>query len=164
MLDGGQHPDLGCVPILKKESDQSALLRACVRCTRFFLGTDSAPHLMWRIFQEQRIGKYASCCANGIFSAPVALESYLEAFSIMGEMDRFPEFCERGRKHYGLSPNKGEIVLVRAEERSMGVRRREGPRRAPKRSIVADGWVMEGDKRSKPLVVHFQLRPDPLAK
>jgi hypothetical protein len=25
-------------------------------------------------------------------------------------------------------------------------------------------WVMEGGKGSRPLAVHFQLRPDPLAK
>jgi hypothetical protein len=25
-------------------------------------------------------------------------------------------------------------------------------------------WLMEGGKGSKPLVVHFQLRPDPLAR
>lgn len=39
---------------------------------RFFLGTDSAPH--------ERHAKEASCGCAGIFSAPIALPLYAEAF------------------------------------------------------------------------------------
>lgn len=39
---------------------------------RFFLGTDSAPH--------ERQTKEASCGCAGIFSAPIALPLYAEAF------------------------------------------------------------------------------------
>ena len=47
---------------------------------KFFLGTDSAPHLI--------SDKESACGCAGIFSAPVALESYATTFEEDGALDR----------------------------------------------------------------------------
>ena len=45
MLQGGLRPHAFCLPILKRERHREAVLGAAVGgSTRFFLGTDSAPH------------------------------------------------------------------------------------------------------------------------
>ena len=45
MLVGGIRPHHYCLPVLKRERDRSALLRAATSGNpKFFLGTDSAPH------------------------------------------------------------------------------------------------------------------------
>ena len=45
MLAGGIRPHFYCLPVLKTESDRQSLLAAATSgSTRYFLGTDSAPH------------------------------------------------------------------------------------------------------------------------
>jgi hypothetical protein len=45
LLQGGLRPHAFCLPILKRERHREAVLSAAVGgSTRFFLGTDSAPH------------------------------------------------------------------------------------------------------------------------
>jgi dihydroorotase len=45
LLQGGLQPHAFCLPILKRERHREAVLGAAVSGnTRFFLGTDSAPH------------------------------------------------------------------------------------------------------------------------
>src|SRR5690606_19731543 len=98
-----------CLPVLKRESDRAALLEAVAAGDpRFFLGTDSAPHA--------RGAKEAACGCAGIFSAPIALELYAEAFEQAGALHRLEAFAsEFGARFYGLPLNEGTVTLQRID-------------------------------------------------
>jgi dihydroorotase len=104
---GGIRPDLYCLPILKRESHRQALLRAATSgSSRFFLGTDSAPH--------STAGKHAACGCAGIYTAHAALPLYAEAFEAAGALDRLEGFASFfGADFYGLPRNTETIELVR---------------------------------------------------
>lgn len=107
MLAGGIRPDYYCLPILKREQDRLALLKAATsRDPSFFLGTDSAPH--------PQSAKYTACGCAGIYTAPHALELYAEAFDSVGHLDRLEAFASlNGPRFYGLSANTDKICLQR---------------------------------------------------
>ncbi len=107
---GGINPHHYCLPILKREQDRQALLQAATRGdSKFFLGTDSAPHA--------KHTKEASCGCAGCFTAPYALELYAEAFDSVGKLNRLEGFASHfGADFYGLSRNIGTITLIREEQ------------------------------------------------
>jgi dihydroorotase len=107
LLVGGVRPHLYCLPVAKREPHRQALRRAAVSGNpKFFLGTDTAPH--------PRSDKEAACGCAGIYSAPVALESYAATFEAEGALDRFEAFAsEYGPRFYGLPVNEGTVTLVR---------------------------------------------------
>ena len=109
MLVGGIRPHAYCLPVAKREKHRLALRRAATSGSpKFFLGTDSAPHL--------RGAKESACGCAGIFNAPFALESYLAVFEAEGELDKFEGFAsEHGAHFYGLPLNDGTITLERAQ-------------------------------------------------
>ena len=106
---GGLRPHAYCLPVLKRERHRLAVRAAAVSgSSKFFLGTDSAPHL--------RQAKESGCGCAGIFNAPHALESYLTVFEEEGALDRFEAFAsEHGARFYGLPLNEGTVTLERAE-------------------------------------------------
>ena len=109
IFEGGLRPHHYCLPVLKRERDRQALLRAATSGDpSFFLGTDSAPHV--------RSAKESSCGCAGIFSAPVAIEAYAEAFAEVFALDRLEGFASHhGADFYGLPRNLERIVLDRAD-------------------------------------------------
>ena len=109
LFQGGIRPHHYCLPVLKRERDRVALLEAVAGGDpRFFLGTDSAPHA--------RGAKEAACGCAGIFSAPLALELYAEAFDQAGALHRLEAFAsEFGPRFYGLPLNEGTVTLERTE-------------------------------------------------
>ena len=109
LFDGGLRPHAYCLPLAKRARHKAALRSAAISGSpRFFLGTDSAPHA--------RGEKESSCGCAGIFSAPVALESYATTFEEEGALDRLEHFAaEAGPRFYGLVPNAGRVVLERTE-------------------------------------------------
>ena len=109
MLVGGIRPHAYCLPVAKREKHRLALRRAATSGSpKFFLGTDSAPHL--------RGAKESACGCAGIFNAPFALESYLAVFEAEGALDKFEGFAsEHGARFYGLPLNDGTITLERAQ-------------------------------------------------
>jgi dihydroorotase len=108
IFQGGIRPHNYCLPVLKREHDRRALIEAATGDgTRFFLGTDSAPHA--------RHAKETSCGCAGIFSAHAAIELYAEAFEQAGRLERLQAFaCEHGADFYGLPRNRDHITLERA--------------------------------------------------
>ena len=108
MLVGGIRPHAYCLPVAKREKHRLALRRAATSGSpKFFLGTDTAPHL--------RETKETSCGCAGIFNAPFALESYVAVFDEEGALDRFEGFAsEHGPRFYGLPLNQGTVTLERA--------------------------------------------------
>ena len=109
MLVGGIRPHAYCLPVAKRERHRLALRKAATSgSTKYFLGTDSAPH--------PRGEKESACGCAGIFNAPYALESYLTVFDEENALDRFEAFAsENGPRFYGLPVNEGQVTLERAE-------------------------------------------------
>jgi dihydroorotase len=102
---GGIRPHFYCLPVLKAERHRLALRRVATSGDpRFFLGTDSAPHV--------RAMKEAACGCAGIFSAPSALQSYVGVFDEEGALDRLEAFASvNGARFYGLPLNEGTVSL-----------------------------------------------------
>lgn len=107
MLVGGIRPHLFCLPILKRNVHQEALRQAVASGSdRFFLGTDSAPHLKHR--------KESSCGCAGCFNAPNAIPAYAAVFEQLGALEHFEAFCSlNGPRFYGLPLNEDLIELQR---------------------------------------------------
>jgi dihydroorotase len=105
IFTGGIRPHYYCLPILKREQDRAALLRAATGGSpRFFLGTDSAPH--------ERATKENACGCAGMFTAHAAIELYAEAFESVGKLDRLQGFASHfGADFYGLPRHKDTITL-----------------------------------------------------
>jgi len=109
LFAGGLRPHAYCLPVVKREEHRLALRRAATSgSSKYFLGTDSAPHA--------QNAKEADCGCAGIFNAPYALESYAAVFDEEGALDRFEGFASaNGPRFYGLPLNEATITLERAE-------------------------------------------------
>ena len=107
MFEGGIRPHFYCLPVAKRERHRLELRRAATSgSSKFFLGTDSAPHLTG--------DKESACGCAGIFNAPFAIESYAATFEEEGALHRLEGFAsEHGSRFYGLPLNEGRIVLRR---------------------------------------------------
>ena len=108
MLAGGIRPHLYCLPILKRDIHQQALIQAATSGDpRFFLGTDSAPHV--------RGLKENACGCAGSYTAFAALELYADVFERAGALDRLEGFASHfGPDFYGLARNKRRIRLEKS--------------------------------------------------
>ncbi len=98
-----------CKPVAKRPEDRAVLITAAIGGNpKFFLGTDSAPHL-------KGMKECSSGCA-GVYTAPVAIPLLLELFEQHGATDKLEDFCSGfGADFYGLPRNKETIALVREE-------------------------------------------------
>lgn len=107
MLAGGIRPHYYCLPILKRNTHQQALIEAATSGNpKFFLGTDSAPHAHNR--------KEAACGCAGSYTANAALELYAEAFEDAGALDKLEGFASHfGPDFYQLPRNTDTITLVK---------------------------------------------------
>lgn len=123
LFAGGLRPHMYCLPIAKREENRLALRSAATSGdTRFFLGTDSAPHPAHL--------KETDCGCAGIFNAPNALEYTAQVFEEEGALDRLEAFCSlNGPAFYRLPPNGDRIALERAA----------APEAAPERIAIAGG-------------------------
>lgn len=108
MLGHGMKPMLFCLPILKRDVHQQALIAAATSGDpSFFLGTDSAPH-------PQDAKENICGCAAGCYTAHAAIELYAEVFDQAGSLDRLEGFASHfGPDFYGLPRNEDTITLSR---------------------------------------------------
>ena len=108
MLAGGIRPHYYCLPILKRNSHQQALIEAATSGSKkFFLGTDSAPH--------SKDKKEAACGCAGAYTAHAALELYAEAFEEAGALDKLEGFASHhGADFYGLPRNSDTVTLSKS--------------------------------------------------
>jgi len=108
LLVGGIKPHFYCLPVLKRHSphQESLIAAATSGSTKFFLGTDSAPH--------EKHQKESSCGCAGVFSAHAAIELYAEAFDKAGKIEKLEGFASFfGADFYGLPRNQEKITLVK---------------------------------------------------
>jgi len=109
LFQGGLQPHHYCLPVLKRDTHQKALLEV-IRSgsTRFFLGTDSAPHAKHK--------KESACGCAGIFSAHAAIEIYATIFEQQGVLDKLEAFASfNGPDYYGLPRNSRTITLTKQD-------------------------------------------------
>ncbi|WP_420600460.1 dihydroorotase [Neptuniibacter sp.] len=107
MLAGGIRPHYYCLPILKRNTHQEALIKAATSGNKkFFLGTDSAPHM--------KHAKEAACGCAGSYTAHAAIELYAEVFEEANALDKLEAFASfNGPDFYGLPSNTDTITLVK---------------------------------------------------
>lgn len=109
MLAGGIRPHYYCLPILKRATHQQALIQAaCSGDSRFFLGTDSAPHT--------KSDKQSDCGCAGVFNAANTLECLATVFEEAQALQHLEAFVSlHGSRWYGLQPNQDTITLQKSE-------------------------------------------------
>jgi dihydroorotase len=107
IFSGGIRPHYYCLPVLKREVHRVALLEAATcGSSKFFLGTDSAPH-------PAHLKEHATGCA-GCYTAHAALELYAQAFDGANALDQLEGFASfHGPAFYGLPRNEGKVTLRR---------------------------------------------------
>ena len=107
IFTGGIRPHFYCLPVLKREQHRVALVEAATSgSSKFFLGTDSAPH-------ASQLKEAALGCA-GCYTAYAAIELYAEAFDRAGALDKLEGFASHhGADFYGLPRNADTITLKR---------------------------------------------------
>ncbi|MBP6860107.1 MAG: dihydroorotase [Candidatus Pacebacteria bacterium] len=113
LFRGGARVHGVCMPIVKTHNDRVALRRAATSgSSRFFAGTDSAPHL--------KKNKEAACCAFGAFTAPAMTSLYAQVFAEEGALDdekgvlAFSGFMSvYGPLFYGVNPSARMVELRR---------------------------------------------------
>ncbi|PPR49892.1 MAG: Dihydroorotase [Alphaproteobacteria bacterium MarineAlpha5_Bin5] len=109
-LDNIINPHHYCMPVVKNENDLLALRKAaCKNNTKFFLGTDSAPHEMKHKFPNMKL-------KPGIFSAACSIELYAKIFEEENSLDKLETFASiNGPKFYNLPINESTIRLEKID-------------------------------------------------
>lgn len=105
IFQGGIRPHYYCLPIAKREKHRLALRAAAVSGdARFFLGTDSAPHVDG--------AKESACGCAGVYNAPNTLGCLAHVFEEEGALDRLEAFASlNGAAYYGVPVNEEMITL-----------------------------------------------------
>lgn len=125
LLVGGIKPHYYCLPVAKRESHRQALVEAVTSGDkRFFLGTDSAPHLDG--------AKESACGCAGIFNVANTISIVAQVFEQEDALDKLEGFLSlNGASFYGLPPNKNKITL----------RRSTTPLPLPDKLILSEGEI-----------------------
>ncbi len=107
IFKGGIRPHYYCLPIAKREHHRLALRAAAVSGDgRFFLGTDSAPHVDG--------AKESACGCAGVYNAPNTLSCLAHVFEEESALDNLEAFVSmNGASYYGVSPSEKTITLKR---------------------------------------------------
>jgi dihydroorotase len=105
IFQGGIRPHHYCLPVLKREVHRQSLLEAATGGeSKFFLGTDSAPH--------SQAAKENACGCAGMFTAHAAIELYATAFEQAGALDKLEAFASfHGADFYRLPRNRDTVTL-----------------------------------------------------
>ena len=107
---GGIRPHNYCLPILKKETHRKALIDAAVSGNpKFFLGTDTAPHLTK--------DKESACGCAGVFNATYCIQVLTQLFDNENSLHNLEKFISRnGANHYNLKTNNETILMSKSSE------------------------------------------------
>ena len=107
---GGIKPHNYCLPILKREEHRKALLKVATNGnSKFFLGTDTAPHFI--------SDKESACGCAGIFNATYCVSILAQLFDNENALPQLENFISKnGAKHYNLNINKEKITLIKSSQ------------------------------------------------
>ena len=141
MFEGGLQPHMYCLPVAKRDNHRLAVRAAATSGNaKFFLGTDSAPHTL--------SAKETACGCAGIFSAPAALEHYVQVFDEDGALEAFEAFASlNGPAFYGFAPNEATITLKKTGGHVPGdveIENAKGPEGAVKPFLAGEAlaWTL----------------------
>ena len=107
ILVGGIKPHYYCLPVAKREEHRLALRHAATSgASRFFLGTDSAPHT--------DDNKESACGCAGCFTATNTMPLLAHVFEEDGALDKLEAFTSlNGPAFYGLPTNGSTLTLTK---------------------------------------------------
>jgi len=110
LFAGGIKPHNYCLPILKRETHREALIKAATSGnSKFFLGTDTAPHLTK--------DKESDCGCAGVFNATYCMPILAQIFDDHNSINQLEKFVSNnGAYHYNLNVNKTKIKLLKGAE------------------------------------------------
>jgi dihydroorotase len=131
ILVGGIRPHYYCLPVAKRENHRQALRKAAASGDiRFFLGTDSAPHVDPL--------KECGCGCAGIYTSINTMSCLAHVFEEENALDKLEAFTSlNGPAWYGLPANEETITLVK----------RETPVEFPAKIFTGEGSVTVFDPR-----------------
>ena len=102
IFNGGLRPHYYCLPLAKRERHRRALrVAATSGNTKFFLGTDSAPHFT--------VDKESACGCAGVYNAATAMSCYAQVFDEERSLDKLAGFAA----HHGA-----DFIVYRATPKS----------------------------------------------
>ncbi len=109
LLVGGIRPHYYCLPIAKREEHRIALRQAATSGdARFFLGTDSAPHV--------DATKETGCGCAGCFTATNTISCLAHVFEEDNALENLEKFASlNGPAYYNLPANESHITLERQD-------------------------------------------------
>mgnify|MGYP001205535291 FL=1 len=109
ILAGGIRPHYYCLPVAKREKHRLALCEAATSGDpRFFLGTDSAPHI--------DPNKLMDCGCAGVFTATNTMSCLAQLFENYGKLHQLEAFTSvNGPNYYGLPVNEATLTLTKQE-------------------------------------------------
>ena len=109
ILVGGIKPHYYCLPVAKREFHRLALRAAATSGdSRFFLGTDSAPHT--------DANKETACGCAGCFTATNTMSLLAHVFEEEGALNKLENFASlNGPDFYGLPKNSDTITLTKGD-------------------------------------------------
>lgn len=109
ILVGGIRPHYYCLPVAKRENHRQALRKAAISGdARFFLGTDSAPHVDPL--------KECGCGCAGIYTSINTMSCLAHVFEKENALDKLEAFTSlNGPAWYGLAANEERITLVKRD-------------------------------------------------
>ena len=124
IFNGGLRPHYYCLPVAKREHHRRALRRAATSGDpKFFLGTDSAPHLT--------ADKESACGCAGVYNAATAMSCYAQVFAEEQSLDKLAGFAaHHGADFYRLPRNTEVLKLTRL-----------GALEQPPDVVVDDGFI-----------------------
>ena len=107
---GGIRPHNYCLPILKRETHRNALLKAAVSGNqKFFLGSDTAPHLTK--------DKESACGCAGVFNATTCIPILAQLFDNEDKLNNLEKFISiNGANHYNVRTNNETILITKSHE------------------------------------------------
>jgi len=110
ILVGGIRPHYYCLPVAKRENHRLALRAAATSGdARFFLGTDSAPHVDPL--------KECACGCAGIYTSVNTMSCLAHVFEQDNALDKLEAFASlNGPAWYGLQPNEETMVIERRDQ------------------------------------------------
>ncbi len=109
ILAGGIKPHYYCLPVAKREEHRLALRAAATSGeTRFFLGTDSAPHT--------NANKLLPCGCAGCFTAPNTMSILAQVFDDDDALDNLEGFTSlNGPAFYRLPVNTDTLTMIKGD-------------------------------------------------
>ncbi|MDB2478695.1 dihydroorotase [Alphaproteobacteria bacterium] len=107
---GGIRPHNYCLPILKRETHRTALLEAAISGNpKFFLGTDTAPHLTK--------DKENACGCAGVFNATYCIQILTQLFDNENALLNLEKFTSiNGANHYNVKTNNETILMAKSNK------------------------------------------------